>query len=74
MVDVDKEKKELVSVVDKTLDITGCDDIEIEVSIGTGNGMPVLWLHTSTGLKLRICRIRGNVTFIDNRPLTPQIR
>lgn len=46
------------------LDIIGTDEIEIRIR----SDGKVLWVNTGYGCKLRICRIQGNITIIDERP------
>lgn len=44
------------------LDITGADDVQVTIR---ADGK-VLWVN-SPGVRLRICRIRGQVLVVDNR-------
>lgn len=53
--------------VDKFLDITGAEIVEVVVG-SRGN---VLWVNTQFGTKLRICRI-SKLTIIDERPSKDQ--
>ena len=49
------------------IDVTGCDDIEITLSDPIGGiGGPVLHVNIKEGNVLRICRIHGVVSFVDN--------
>jgi hypothetical protein len=54
-----------VSVVarDGFLDITGAARVRLHIS---GDGS-VIWVHTESGLNLRICQIRGEIEIEDRR-------
>ncbi len=54
-----------MSVVAKSgwLDITGAERVDVQIS---GDGS-VMWMHTESGLVLRICQIEGAVEVTDMR-------
>ena len=60
------KRDEYIAVFHEAIDVAGTDHVEILVSDGPNN-QPVVHINTGSGMKCRICQIRGQVIINDNR-------